>query len=79
MPFVDVKLNDGYSMPAIAFGTGSVNKGRDIHEYVEDALEHGFSHIDTAQRKLSIFQSFPPSVMGCLRLRQRGKCRCSYS
>ncbi|EKM79196.1 hypothetical protein AGABI1DRAFT_74034 [Agaricus bisporus var. burnettii JB137-S8] len=49
MPFADVKLNDGYSMPAIAFGTGSVNKGRDIHEYVEDALEHGFSHIDTAQ------------------------------
>lgn len=49
MPFADFKLKDGHSMPAIAFGSGSVNKGHDIHEYVENALEHGFSHIDTAQ------------------------------
>jgi aryl-alcohol dehydrogenase-like predicted oxidoreductase len=49
MPFANFKLKDGYMMPAIAFGSGSVNKGHDIHEYVENALEHGFSHIDTAQ------------------------------
>jgi len=43
-----VKLNDGNQMPTIAFGTGSVLKGRDATEYVEQAFEAGFSHIDTA-------------------------------
>ncbi|KAF8886250.1 NADP-dependent oxidoreductase domain-containing protein [Gymnopilus junonius] len=32
-----------------AFGSGSVNKGKDIHQYVEQALDTGFSHIDAAQ------------------------------
>lgn len=49
MPFADVQLSDGHLMPAIAFGSGSVNKHRDIHEYIENALEQGFSHLDTAQ------------------------------
>ncbi|PFH49972.1 hypothetical protein AMATHDRAFT_62141 [Amanita thiersii Skay4041] len=49
MPFGSVALNDGYSIPAIAYGTGSTMKGRDVTEYVEQALESGFSHIDTAQ------------------------------
>lgn len=26
-----------------------MNKGNDIHEYIEMALDTGFSHIDTAQ------------------------------
>jgi len=49
MPFGSVKLNDGNEIPAIAFGTGSVNKGRDVSDLVIQAIEAGFSHIDTAQ------------------------------
>ncbi|KAF8811550.1 2,5-diketo-D-gluconic acid reductase [Phlegmacium glaucopus] len=49
MPFYDKELNDGNKIPSIAYGTGSVNKGNDIHEYIELALDTGFSHIDTAQ------------------------------
>ena len=35
-------------MPTIAFGTGSALKGRDVTDFVEQALESGFDHIDTA-------------------------------
>lgn len=49
MPFESVTLNDGNEMPGIAFGTGSKWKGQDVAEYVELAIETGFSHIDTAQ------------------------------
>jgi len=49
MPFGKVKLNDGNEIPAIAFGTGSALRGRDAEVYVAQALEAGFSHIDTAQ------------------------------
>jgi len=49
MPFLDIKLNDGNEIPSIAYGTGSVNKGKDIHQYIELALDTGFCHIDTAQ------------------------------
>jgi len=48
MPFSEIKLNDGNKIPSIAYGTGSVNKGKDIHEYIELALDTGFCHIDTA-------------------------------
>jgi len=48
MPFGTVKLNDGSQMPTIAFGTGSTHKGEDVTDMVEQALENGFSHIDTA-------------------------------
>ncbi|KZT27438.1 Aldo/keto reductase [Neolentinus lepideus HHB14362 ss-1] len=48
MPFGVVKLNDGTEIPAIAFGTGSALFRKDATEYVEQALETGFSHIDTA-------------------------------
>ncbi|KDQ62685.1 hypothetical protein JAAARDRAFT_171241 [Jaapia argillacea MUCL 33604] len=48
MPFETVTLNDGNKIPAIAFGTGSVWKGHSVTEYVEQAIETGFSHIDTA-------------------------------
>jgi len=49
MPFESVTLNDGNVMPEIAFGTGSKWKRQDVTEYVTDAIELGFSHIDTAQ------------------------------
>ncbi|KAF9483585.1 Aldo/keto reductase [Pholiota conissans] len=49
MPFADIELNDGNKIPAIAFGSGSVNKGQDIHRYIEQAIETGFNHLDTAQ------------------------------
>ncbi|KAH8104657.1 Aldo/keto reductase [Cristinia sonorae] len=49
MPFGTVTLNDGNEMPTIAFGTGSKWKGHDVTSYVEQAIEVGFSHIDTAQ------------------------------
>ncbi|KAF8843341.1 Aldo/keto reductase [Paxillus ammoniavirescens] len=47
MPFGTVKLLDGYELPAIAFGTGSTMKSKDVTDYVEQALDNGFSHIDT--------------------------------
>ncbi|KAF5312025.1 hypothetical protein D9619_002399 [Psilocybe cf. subviscida] len=49
MPFTPVKLNDGNEVPSIAFGSGSVNKGNDIHLYIEQAIDVGFVHLDTAQ------------------------------
>ncbi|KDR83094.1 hypothetical protein GALMADRAFT_57385 [Galerina marginata CBS 339.88] len=49
MPFPEIQLNDGNTIPSIAYGSGSVNKGKDIHQFVEQAIETGFSHIDTAQ------------------------------
>ncbi|KAG6841591.1 hypothetical protein C0991_009347 [Blastosporella zonata] len=49
MHFGSVKLNDGNEIPAIGFGSGSVNKGRDATDLVCRAIEAGFSHIDTAQ------------------------------
>jgi len=48
MPFGTIVLNDGNKIPAIAFGTGSNLKGHDVCEYVEQALECGFTHIDAA-------------------------------
>ncbi|RPD62288.1 Aldo/keto reductase [Lentinus tigrinus ALCF2SS1-7] len=36
-------------MPVIAFGTGSKWKGQDVTDYVIQAIETGFSHIDSAQ------------------------------
>ncbi|KAK7048634.1 Aldo/keto reductase [Favolaschia claudopus] len=49
MPFENVHLNDGNEIPAIAFGTGSEMKGKDVTHYCAQALDSGFSHIDTAQ------------------------------
>ncbi|KAL9711306.1 hypothetical protein Ac2012v2_005846 [Leucoagaricus gongylophorus] len=49
MPFPGILLADHNAVPSIAYGTGSVNKGNDIHEYIENALDQGFEHIDTAQ------------------------------
>ncbi|KAH9056898.1 NADP-dependent oxidoreductase domain-containing protein [Lactarius vividus] len=41
-------LNDGNQIPVLAFGTGSKFKTKDVTAVVEQALEAGFSHIDTA-------------------------------
>jgi len=41
-------LNDGNEYPTLAFGSGSKWKGQEVSEYVEQALDSGFSHIDTA-------------------------------
>ncbi|THH13681.1 hypothetical protein EW146_g6575 [Bondarzewia mesenterica] len=48
MPFPRIVLNDGNEIPAIGFGTGSALFGKDATQYVNQALEAGFSHIDTA-------------------------------
>ncbi|KAJ6563645.1 Aldo/keto reductase [Mycena vulgaris] len=48
MPFGTVTLNDGKKIPAIAFGTGSIYKHTDVSRLVNQALEAGWSHIDTA-------------------------------
>jgi diketogulonate reductase-like aldo/keto reductase len=49
MSFEDIRLNDGHSIPSIAFGTGTALGGRDASDYVLQALDSGFDHIDTAQ------------------------------
>ncbi|KAK7038344.1 Aldo/keto reductase, partial [Favolaschia claudopus] len=49
MPFGTFPLNDGKKIPAIAFGTGSIYKRVDVTRYVQQAIDAGFSHIDTAQ------------------------------
>ncbi|KAG6856967.1 hypothetical protein H0H87_011637 [Tephrocybe sp. NHM501043] len=49
MPFGNIKLNDGNQIPGIGFGSGSVNKGKDVTDIVHQAIEAGFSHLDTAQ------------------------------
>ncbi|KAJ7193775.1 NADP-dependent oxidoreductase domain-containing protein [Mycena pura] len=49
MPFGTLPLNDGKKIPAIAFGTGSIYKHTDVTRYVQQALDAGFEHIDTAQ------------------------------
>ncbi|KAJ8080259.1 hypothetical protein PM082_017089 [Marasmius tenuissimus] len=48
MPFEPVLLNDGNEIPSIGFGTGTKWKWQDVTEYVEQAIEVGFSHVDTA-------------------------------
>ncbi|KAF8522057.1 NADP-dependent oxidoreductase domain-containing protein [Gautieria morchelliformis] len=48
MPFHSTPLNDGNSLPQIAFGTGSAMKGKDATDFVEQALDNGFWYIDTA-------------------------------
>ncbi|KAG5732066.1 NAD/NADP-dependent indole-3-acetaldehyde reductase [Termitomyces sp. T112] len=44
-----MKLNDGHSMPPIAYGTGTVLRDKDVSNWITQAVKMGFSHIDTAQ------------------------------
>jgi len=48
MPFDTVILNDGNKFPTLAFGTGTKWKGHEVSQYVEQAINLGFAHIDTA-------------------------------
>ncbi|TFK36235.1 Aldo/keto reductase [Crucibulum laeve] len=49
MPWDLVKLNDGHSMPTIAFGTWKLGNGQGPTDQVDQAISVGFSHVDTAQ------------------------------
>ncbi|KAI0360739.1 Aldo/keto reductase [Trametes cingulata] len=49
MPWDLIKLNDGTSIPSIAFGTWTLGGGAQATDYVDQAISVGFSHIDTAQ------------------------------
>ncbi|OCH85970.1 Aldo/keto reductase [Obba rivulosa] len=49
MPWDTVKLNDGTSIPSIAFGTWTLGNGQTPIDQIDQALSVGFDHIDTAQ------------------------------
>ncbi|KAI0067043.1 Aldo/keto reductase [Artomyces pyxidatus] len=49
MPWDIIKLNDGHSIPSIAFGTWKMGNGQGPIDQVDQALSVGFDHIDTAQ------------------------------
>ncbi|KZT70672.1 Aldo/keto reductase [Daedalea quercina L-15889] len=49
MPWDLIKLNNGTSIPSIAFGTGTLGSGQQSTDKVDQAISVGFSHIDTAQ------------------------------
>lgn len=44
-----VKLNDGTTIPFLAFGTGSTLHSRDVQHLVTSAINAGFTHLDGAQ------------------------------
>ncbi|KAF7793208.1 hypothetical protein EIP86_004317 [Pleurotus ostreatoroseus] len=44
-----IRLNDGTTMPALAFGSGTALWQQDAAEQVTNAIKAGFRHIDTAQ------------------------------
>ncbi|KAL7419656.1 hypothetical protein Q5752_005570 [Cryptotrichosporon argae] len=45
-----VKLNDGTSIPAIGYGLGTTNFGKDATAHIVDALNAGYRYIDAAQQ-----------------------------
>ncbi|KAI0821089.1 Aldo/keto reductase [Irpex lacteus] len=49
MPWTTIKLNDGHSIPSIAFGTWKLGNGQPTIDKVDQAISAGFDHIDTAQ------------------------------
>ncbi|KAN0077983.1 NADP-dependent oxidoreductase domain containing protein [Tylopilus felleus] len=53
MPWNAIRLNSGYSIPSIAFGTWKLGNGQAPIDQVEQALDNGFNHIDTAQLYLN--------------------------
>jgi hypothetical protein len=53
MPFDSIVLNDGRKIPAIGFGSWKIPK--EVCEgQVDQAIEVGFDHIDTAQGGLIV-------------------------
>lgn len=53
MPFHEIKLNDGRKIPQIGFGTWKIPQEVTASQ-VDQAVEVGFDHIDTAQGKLRL-------------------------
>ncbi|KAJ6497305.1 Aldo keto reductase [Mycena sanguinolenta] len=49
MPWNKHKLNDGYDIPGLGFGTWKLGRGEAPTSQVRQAMAMGFSHIDTAQ------------------------------
>ncbi|THH26771.1 hypothetical protein EUX98_g7417 [Antrodiella citrinella] len=49
MPWDVIKLNDGNVIPKIAFGTWTLGNGQQATDNVDQAIDVGFTHIDTAQ------------------------------
>ncbi|KAI1798298.1 Aldo/keto reductase [Ganoderma leucocontextum] len=49
MPWDLIKLNDGTSIPSIAYGTWTLGNGDNAVGWVDQAISVGFNHIDTAQ------------------------------
>ncbi|RPD65384.1 Aldo/keto reductase [Lentinus tigrinus ALCF2SS1-7] len=49
MPWDLIKLNDGTSIPSVAYGTWTLGNGDQTVNYVDEAISVGFAHIDTAQ------------------------------
>ncbi|KAF9465988.1 Aldo/keto reductase [Collybia nuda] len=49
MPWNTIKLNDGHTIPGIAYGTWKMGNGQGPIDQVEQALSVGFNHVDTAQ------------------------------
>lgn len=48
MPFHEIKLNDGRKIPEIGFGSWKIPKDVCVGQ-VDQAIDVGFDHIDTAQ------------------------------
>lgn len=42
------KLNNGIEIPAIGFGTWQITDGQEAYQAVKEALDAGYTHIDTA-------------------------------
>ncbi|KAH9945543.1 Aldo/keto reductase [Amylocystis lapponica] len=49
MPWDVIKLNDGRTIPSVAYGTWTLGKGQSTINNVDTAIAVGFNHIDTAQ------------------------------
>ncbi|KAG2751771.1 Aldo/keto reductase [Suillus brevipes Sb2] len=49
MPWESIKLNSGYYIPSIGFGTWKTGSGQGPIDQVKQALENGYNHLDTAQ------------------------------
>ncbi|KAI1798297.1 Aldo/keto reductase [Ganoderma leucocontextum] len=49
MPWNRIQLNDGTSIPSVAYGTGRLGSVDSVVEWVKQAVFAGFIHIDTAQ------------------------------
>lgn len=49
MATLPIKLNDGTTIPWLAFGSGTALFGNEVSQDVERAIKAGFRHIDAAQ------------------------------